>query len=389
MKKQALKRGEQMSRMEYAKLAPYAMSEAQSKGRKYDENEHHYRSLFQRDRDRIIHSSAFRRLEYKTQVFVIHEGDYYRTRLTHTIEVTQIARTISRALGLNEDLTEATALAHDLGHTPFGHSGEAILNGLMVNKGGFEHNRQSLRIVDKLEERYYGFPGLNLTFETRECIAKHKTDYDSPALESRDGKASPANAEFGKASPLMEAQVVNIADEIAYNGHDLDDGITSGLLPLAEVKKIKMCGKLLSEIEKKYPDLPDDMKKYQLVRMVINLLCTDIMENTDKNVKKFKIKSVEDVRKTKTDIVSFSSAIRQDNKELKSFLNENLYKHYRVLRMESKARMIIEGLFKKYLGSYGIFACFCIIRYPKEHFLSCCLVVIISFFFKLVYKIGS
>ncbi|MDP2959864.1 MAG: deoxyguanosinetriphosphate triphosphohydrolase, partial [candidate division Zixibacteria bacterium] len=267
-------------------LAPYAMKSKETLGRKYKEEDHPYRSFFQRDRDRIIHSSAFRRLEYKTQVFVNHEGDHYRTRLTHTIEVAQISRALARALKLNEDLTEAIALAHDLGHTPFGHSGEETLNEIMKSYGGFEHNRQSLRVVDLLEERYPEFPGLNLTYEVREGIIKHETIYDRPVP-----------AEFNpKSCPTLECQVVNLADEIAYTSHDIDDGLRSMVLSEEELNEVELWRETAEQIEKKYKNLTPYQKISQAVRMIINQEVTDAIQETTARLNKSQVKSVDEVR---------------------------------------------------------------------------------------------
>lgn len=323
-------------------LADYAMKSKNSKGRKYSEKEHDYRLEFQRDRDRIIHCGAFRRLEYKTQVFVIHEGDYYRTRLTHTIEVAQIARTISRTLRLNEDLTEAIVLAHDLGHTPFGHSGEIVLQELMENHGGFEHNKQSLRIVDVLEKRYPDFNGLNLSYEVREGIAKHHSEYDkSMGLEfSPDEKST------------MEAQIANISDEIAYNSHDIDDGLTSGILSLEDLKKVAIINDVYREIKKRNPKLNHEIMKYQTVKSIINMQCTDLIEQTRKNIKQFKIKSFTDVKNCENNVVGFSEGMEKKNRELKDFLFKNLYRNYKVVRMEEKAQRFIRHLFRIYLSRF-------------------------------------
>jgi len=266
------------------------MHEQFSRGRKFKEEEHSYRNIYQRDRDRIIHSAAFRRLEYKTQVFVYHEGDYYRTRLTHTIEVAQIARTIAKALMLNEDLVEAIALAHDLGHTPFGHAGEEALNTLMKSHGGFNHNLQTLRIVDTLEERYPNFKGLNLTWEVREGIAKHTTNYDSATKisEFRPNKM-----------PTLEAQVVDIADEIAYDNHDLDDGITSGLINENSLFSLNLWKEAEEHIKSKVGEIESKIKKYQIIRFLIDTLVSDLINQSKKNILSSKISSIEDVRNSR------------------------------------------------------------------------------------------
>ncbi|OIN98928.1 deoxyguanosinetriphosphate triphosphohydrolase [Candidatus Desantisbacteria bacterium CG1_02_38_46] len=320
-------------------LASYAMKSRQSRGRKYHEEEHLYRTCFQRDRDRVIHSSAFRRLEYKTQVFVNHEGDYYRTRLTHTLEVAQVARSIARALRLNEDLTEAIALAHDLGHTPFGHSGEEALHNLMREYGeSFEHNRQGLRVVDELEKKYPGFPGLNLSWEVREGIIKHKTPYDQPDVK-----------EFNPdESPTLESQVVNIADEIAYTNHDLDDGFTAGYINEDELSDISLWKEIYGIVKKENPLLNRETWKFQAAKFLINKQVSDLITNTDKNLAQFKIKDIEDVRKAPI-IVQFSAQMEEENACLKKFLLEHLYHHHKVLRMVDKSRRFIKELFRVYI----------------------------------------
>jgi len=321
-------------------VAPYAMKSADTRGRVHKEKEHPYRSVYQRDRDRIIHSAAFRRLEYKTQVFVNHEGDYYRTRLTHTIEVSQIARTIASSLRLNVDLTEAIALAHDLGHTPFGHSGEEALNGLMRQYGGFNHNLQGLRVVDYLEERYPDFPGLNLTWEVREGIVKHSSDFDIPARIK----------EFSFSErPSLETQVVDIADEIAYDNHDLDDGITSGLIKESDLKELALWDTLNKEIEKRHARIDPVKRKYLIIRSLINRQVTDLITETEHNIHRLKLKSAQDVKKYDKKIVSFSRNMLNLRKPLRAFLMERLYHHYRVMRMSTKAKRFIEELFRVYV----------------------------------------
>lgn len=326
--------------LENAYLAPYAMKSCDSRGRAYKEAEHPYRSCYQRDRDRIIHSAAFRRLEYKTQVFVNHEGDYYRTRLTHTIEVAQIARTIASALRLNTDLTEAIALAHDLGHTPFGHSGEEALNELMAKHGGFNHNLQGLRVVDYLEERYPDFPGINLNWEVREGIVKHSSAFD---IAVKIKGLAP------KESATLETQVVDIADEIAYDNHDLDDGLTSGLIKEADLEGLPIWNKINQNILQKYAKIDMHKKKYLAIRSLIDLQVTDLIRETENNINKFKIKSWVDVKKIDKKIVSFSKAIQGVRKPLRAFLMERLYHHYRVIRMSTKAKRFILELFKAYV----------------------------------------
>jgi len=321
-------------------LAPYAQKNYKTKGRVYKEEEHPYRSCYARDRDRIIHSAAFRRLEYKTQVFVIHEGDYYRTRLTHTLEVSQIARTIASALRLNCDLVETISLAHDLGHTPFGHSGEEALAELMRDYGGFNHNLQGLRVVDILEKRYPDFPGLNLTWETREGIIKHTSSFDLPFnhIELDPEKL-----------PNLETQVVDIADEIAYDNHDLDDGITSGLIRENQLEEVKLWEEAKSFVNKKYPQIDSQLRKYQIIRYLINLQVSDLIRETERRLKESDLKSSEDVRNLKEKIVYFSEFMLEKRKPLREFLLKNLYRHYRVIRMSAKAKRFIQELFNVYL----------------------------------------
>lgn len=321
-------------------LAPYAQKSKLSKGRCYKEGEHNYRSCYQRDKDRIIYSTAFRRLEYKTQVFVNHEGDYYRTRLTHTLEVSQIAKSLARALQLNEDLVEAIALAHDLGHTPFGHSGEDALREIMKDYGGFDHNTQGLRVVDYLEERYPDFPGLNLTYEVREGIIKHSTQFDYPR---------PVIPFESKGLPILEIQVVDIADEIAYDNHDLDDGITSGLIKENDLKRIKLWSDKEKDIRKSFPHIKDEVRKYQIIRSLINTQVTDVLNHTESNMKRFKIQRLQDTIKIPERIVTFSKGMQGLRKPMREFLLENLYQHYRVVRMSNKAYRFITSLFEIYL----------------------------------------
>jgi dGTPase len=335
---------EQFEKLENTFLADYAMKSNNSKGRVYPEKKHRYRTDFQRDRDRIIHSTAFRRLEYKTQVFVNHEGDYYRTRLTHTLEVAQIARAIARALRLNEDLVEAISLAHDLGHTPFGHAGEEILHKLMHGHGGFEHNRQGLRVVDYLEQRYPNFKGLNLTWELREGIIKHTTAFDQPQ--------TPDMQEFANYNfPTLEAQAVDIADEIAYDSHDLDDGITSGLIDPRRLQKIEPWCSAQKQIARKYPHLNDEIKKYQIVRFLIDLQVQDVIEQAEQNLNQLDINSVDQVRSCPQKLLAFSPQINKKRQELREFLNKELYQHYKVVRMSSKARRFVQELFQCYTSN--------------------------------------
>jgi dGTPase len=318
-------------------LAPYAVS-ISAHGRKHAEPAPQGRSEFQRDRDRIIHSGAFRRLEYKTQVFVNHEGDLFRTRLTHSIEVAQIARSIARRLRLNEDLVEAVSLAHDLGHTPFGHAGQDALNACMKDHGGFEHNLQSLRVVDVLEERYAAFDGLNLCFETREGILKHC----SPAHAAELGDVG--ERFLKNLRPSLEAQIANLADEIAYNNHDVDDGLRSGLVTLEQLTSVRLFARYLEEVRASYPDLAERRVVHETVRRMINTLVTDLIAQTEQNIRRYAPQNVDDVRAAPP-IVAFSAEMHELNRELKAFLRTHLYRHYKVMRMTAKARRIIGDLF--------------------------------------------
>jgi dGTPase len=322
-------------------LAPYASRSAQSKGRRYSEEFKDDRPAFERDRDRIIHCAAFRRLEYKTQVFVNHEGDYYRTRLTHSLEVAQIARGIARKLSLNEELTEAIALAHDLGHTPFGHAGEDALDTLMADYGGFEHNLQSLRVVELLEERYPYFPGLNLTFETREGLAKHSSYHDSPTVDLSE-------YEMGLA-PALEAQIINLADEIAYNNHDIDDGVESNFIQREELLDVPLWKEVFGRVEKKYPHATLQAKTYTAISSLIGLLIQDVIAQTQRNIAEHGIETVADVRKFGKELVSYSPSIQKESDLLKEFLRKRLYHHWRVERMRIKAERFITELFMAYV----------------------------------------
>jgi dGTPase len=325
---------------EAAMLAPYGMASRASRGRQHPEREHPLRMAFQRDRDRIVHSSAFRRLEYKTQVFVNHEGDYYRTRLTHTVEAAQVTRTLARILGLNEDLAEAIALAHDLGHTPFGHAGERTLDRVMRPHGGFEHNAQSLRIVDLLEERYPGFRGLNLSWEVREGIVKHSTRYDRPQV-----------VEFGASlAPCLEAQIVDFADEIAYTAHDVDDGLKSGMLEPEALGAVPLWRDAVADAVRVAPDAADGIRRYQAVRRLIDWMVTDLVETLLGRIAAEKVASVEDVRRVTPRLVEFSIAMGERHGALKAFLNESLYHHHRVTRMTQKADRIMTALFEVYMA---------------------------------------
>ncbi|RMG57417.1 MAG: deoxyguanosinetriphosphate triphosphohydrolase [Gammaproteobacteria bacterium] len=330
------------------RLAPYAVSSRNSRGRMHREPPPAHRSDFQRDRDRIIHSTAFRRLEYKTQVFVNHEGDLFRTRLTHSIEVAQIGRTIARALRLNEDLVEAIALAHDLGHTAFGHAGQEALNACMKPWGGFEHNLQSLRVVDELERRYAEFPGLNLCFETREGILKHC----SPARASALGDI--AQRFLDGTHPPLEAQLANLADEIAYNNHDIDDGLRSGLLELEPLCETALFGRYWKEVHDRYPELRGRAQIHETIRRMIDHMVRDLIDETTRRLDAAAPASLDEVRKAEGPLVAFSDAQQHMNLELKQFLRHNLYEHYRVRRMTGKARRVIHDLFEAFMNDYRL-----------------------------------
>jgi len=319
-------------------LAPYASRSSDSLGRQHTESAPETRSEFQRDRDRIIHSTAFRRLEYKTQVFVNHEGDLFRTRLTHSIEVAQIARSLSRNLQLNEDLVEAISLAHDLGHTPFGHAGQDALNACMKDYGGFEHNLQSLRVVDTLEQRYGAFDGLNLMFETREGVLKHCSLPHAKELGAIGQRF------IDRKQPSLEAQIANLADEIAYNNHDIDDGLRSGLLTTEQLEQVGLFLRYQSEVHKQFPGISGRRAINEIVRRMINALVVDLIENSRKNIQEAGVASIADVRNAQP-LIAFSSAMKQEAQELKRFLRTNLYQHYQVNRMTSKARRIVTDLF--------------------------------------------
>ncbi len=329
---------QQAEDIEMQYLASYAVRSRCSRGRIYPEAEHPYRTAFQRDRDRIIHTTAFRRLEYKTQVFVNYEGDYYRTRLTHSIETAQIARTMARTLGVNEDLTEAISLAHDLGHTPFGHSGEVALNELMREHGGFNHTDQSLRIVEQLEQRYPQFPGLNLTWEVREGIAKHATEYDLTEARAYepDKKSS------------LEGQLVNAADEIAYTTHDLDDGLRSELLRASDLRGLQLWQEALQALGIEEGNFTE-MGRRQAIRYLINREVTDVITAINNRLQELGIDSPESVRSAPAHLVGFSSEMESRNRQLKDFLLDRLYRHYRVMRMQVKAQRLIRRLFHAYL----------------------------------------
>lgn len=329
-------------------LACYAASVETSPGRIYKEEAPSFRDQFQRDRDRIVHSSAFRRLEYKTQVFVNHEGDMFRTRLTHSIEVSQIGRTIARALNLNEDLTEAICLAHDLGHTPFGHAGQDALNRCMQGHGGFEHNLQSLRVVDLLEERYAEFPGLNLMFETREGILKHCSRKNAARL-----------GDVGKRflqgkQPNLEAQIANIADEIAYNNHDVDDGLRSGLISVKQLNECELFNHHYESIKLKWPDISPRRMTHELIRRMINSLVTDLVKTSKEKIESQGFKNIDDVRNAGEVMLVLSDMMQAKHLELKKFLRKNLYQHHHVQRMSDKAKRTVTDLFAAYSRDHGL-----------------------------------
>ena len=334
---------EQLEAFEEQTLAPYACKSKDTKGREYPEEEPEYRTAFQRDRERILHTTAFRRLEYKTQVFINYEGDYYRTRLTHTLEVAQIGRAIARALGANEDLTEAICLAHDLGHPPFGHAGEVVLNKLMKDHGGFDHNKQSLRIVTKLERRYPDFPGLNLTWEVREGIVKHETEYD--VSDAKD-----YNPEL---RGHLEAQIANVADELAYTAHDLDDGLRSGMITPFMLDGLELWEVLKESIGWKNGEL-DELTRHRLIRRLIGLEVTDMVHTTAQRLRESGVQSVEELQRLPYNVVAFSETMTRRNRELKDFLYHNLYRHYRVVRMAVKAERILTDLFEAYTSEPAI-----------------------------------
>jgi dGTPase len=334
-------------------LAPYAAHDAQSRGRRHPEPKPDFRSEFQRDRDRIIHSNAFRRLVYKTQVFVNHEGDLYRTRITHSIEVAQIARSVALALRLNEALTEAISLAHDLGHTPFGHAGQDALNECMRTYGGFEHNLQSLRVVDELEERYADFCGLNLTFECREGILKHCSVRNARSLGELGERF------IQRQQPSLEAQLANLADEIAYNNHDVDDGIRAGLIDVRALSDVRIFRREYDVVSALYPNLNERRMVHEIIRRMINFVVTDLIKTTQSKLRDAKPRSIDDVRQHARPIVGLSDATRAEHDELKKFLREHLYKHYKVLRMTTKAKRVLKELFSAFFHDVYLL--------PKEH----------------------
>ena len=325
--------------MENGSLAPYAVHASQSKGRKYPEKEPEYRTCFQRDRDRILHTTAFRRLEYKTQVFINYEGDYYRTRLTHTLEVTQIGRTIARAMGANEDLVESICMAHDLGHPPFGHSGEHILNQLMADYGGFNHNHQSYRIVTEIEQRYPQFPGLNLSWEVLEGIVKHETEYDKTDALDFDSHLR----------GHLEAQITNVADELAYTSHDLDDGLRSGMITTDMLGEIDLWNMVADNLEISSCQL-DDLTRHGIIRELIGLEVDSMIKDSCVRLENSGVKSLVELQSLPYNVVGFDDAMRQHNRELKDFLFHNMYRNYRVVRMQKKAERVLSELFNAYLN---------------------------------------
>jgi dGTPase len=332
---------------EVATLAPYAADETRGKGRRIPEAPARYRGEYQRDRDRIIHSTAFRRLVYKTQVFVNHEGDLYRTRLTHSLEVAQIARTVARALRLNEVLVEAICLAHDLGHTPFGHAGQDALNDCMQDYGGFEHNLQSLRVVDELEHKYADFAGLNLTFETREGILKHCSARNARELGELGRRF------IERHQPGLEAQIANVADAIAYNNHDVDDGFRANLLDLEQLREQALFGEHYKVVIARYPGLDNRRLIYEIIRRMIDTLVTDLIENTRSELDRLKLRSIDDVRVQAAPVVRFSEEIFEQHTRLKQFLNRNLYRHEKVRLMTDKAKITVRKLFDRYMRAPG------------------------------------
>ncbi len=334
-------------------LAPYAAHDSESRGRRYPESAPEFRTEFQRDRDRIIHSNAFRRLVYKTQVFVNHEGDLYRTRVTHSIEVAQIARSVAQALRLNEALTEAISLAHDLGHTPFGHAGQDVLNECMREYGGFEHNLQSLRVVDELEERYAQFRGLNLTFECREGILKHCSLRNARELGELGERF------VRRRQPGLEAQIANLADEIAYNHHDVDDGIRAQLLDLSALREVRMFRRQYDEVLALYPDLGERRVVHETIRRMINYIVVDFIRATQAQLARAQPRSIDDVRALPAPLAMLSDGCREEHLELQGFLREHVYRHYKVLRMTSKARRVLQQLFEAFSKDVSLM--------PPEH----------------------
>jgi len=337
---------ERLEENEAGCLAPYGMRSRDSRGRVYPEDEHPYRTRFQRDRDRILHTTAFRRLEYKTQVFVNSEGDYYRTRLTHTLEVAQIGRTLARALGANEDLTEAVCLVHDIGHPPFGHAGEVALHKLMADHGGFDHNKQSLRVVDKLERRFADFPGLNLSWEVREGIVKHETEYDIASAEEFDPEKR----------GLLEAQIANVADETAYTAHDLDDGLRAGLFTPADLAGLGLWRRVQASIgwQPRDPRAAqqdfDELVRHRLIRRIIGILVTDCVNATSARLDGAGVRSAEELQRLPHNVCGLSDELLAEARGLKSFLYERMYRHHRLIRMQTKAERLVNDIFEAYIA---------------------------------------
>lgn len=328
---------QQLEEIEEKSLAPYGTRSRDTKGRAYLDNEPEHRTSFQRDRDRILHTTAFRRLEYKTQVFINFEGDYFRTRLTHTLEVAQIGRTLARALGANEDLVESICLAHDLGHSAFGHSGEVALARLMKDFGGFDHNKQSLRIVTELENRYPEFPGLNLSWEVREGMVKHESEYD----------ISDARSYSPELRGNLETQIANVADELAYTTHDLDDGLRSGMINPQMLEGIALWEILRETYNWHGPNL-DEMERHRMIRQLVGLMVTDMITATDVRLRASKVKSAPDIQKLKHNVIGYSEDMQRRNREVKDFLYKKLYRNYRVVRMSVKAEKLITDMFNAY-----------------------------------------
>jgi dGTPase len=334
-------------------LASYAAIDEQSRGRRFPEPPPRFRSEFQRDRDRIIHSNAFRRLVYKTQVFVNHEGDLYRTRITHSLEVAQIGRTVARALRINETLTEAICLAHDLGHTPFGHAGQDALNDCMRDYGGFEHNLQSLRVVDELEERYAEFPGLNLTYECREGILKHCSAQNARLL------GDVARRFLDRTQPGLEAQLSNLADAIAYNNHDVDDGVRAGLITVEELRDVHIFSKFHALVVEKYPAVSGRRQLYETIRRMVDYLVSDLIVQAQRNIEDAKVDSIDAVRRLQRPLIALSEAVLEEHQELKRFLRTKLYNHPKVKEVMDEARSTLRELFEAYLRDPT--------RLPPEH----------------------
>lgn len=329
---------QRLEQIEADTLAPYALLSRDSRGRQHHDPEPQYRTAFQRDRDRIVHSAAFRRLEYKTQVFVNDEGDYYRTRLTHTLEVAQIGRTLARALAVNEDLVEVICLAHDLGHTPFGHAGEGVLNKLTEQSGGFNHNHQSYRVVTQLEQRYPDWPGLNLSYETLEGIAKHETEYDLSQIAGYDAATRGS----------LEAQIANVSDELAYNAHDLDDGLQSGLISLDDLQELEIWRRVVDQAAWKGHTL-DEITRHSLIRELIGIEVDDVLTATNQRLEALKPKSTQDVQNHSEQLVAHSDEIKTLNRALKNFLYQKMYFQFRVMRMATRAQRFIEQIFTSYV----------------------------------------